>query len=140
MRLPTAERGEIELLAIDIREGRWEAEWEPLRGTVYGDQFSIVSREALNHALHGFSRPLSVALGIPPAGALRKIPKPSRGCYVRAKCPFFRPQHCHIESAKMPWCFEPDAIEDSKIRMAVAKAVSLWREAVYLVAVEDEAT
>ena len=135
MKLPTAERGDIEVLAIDIRDGCWEAEWEPLRGTVFGDQFSVVSREALDHGLHGFSRPLSDALGIPPAGALRKVPKPARACYERAKCPYFEPRNCHPDSRKMPWCFEPD-IDDERIRVAAAKAISMWREAVYLVAVE----
>jgi hypothetical protein len=137
MKLPTAERGDIEVLAIEVRDGRWEDEWEPLRGTIFGKQFSAVRRQDVDHALHGLSRPLSAALGIPPAGALRKVPKPSRACYVRPKCPFYEPRACHVESSAMPWCFEPDEVEDETIRQTAAKAISMWREGVYLLTVED---
>lgn len=135
MKLPTLERGEIIVLAITERDGQWEPEWEPLRETVYGRQFTAVSRETLEHALRGFSRPLSDALGIPPVGALRKIPGPSRACYARRKCPFYEPHACHPQAAKMPWCFEPDDINDKKVRQSAAQAIEQWREGVYLLAV-----
>jgi hypothetical protein len=138
IKLPTVERGEIVVLAIAERGGTWEPDWEPLRGTVYGKQFTLVDRETLEHALRGFSRPLSNALGIPPVGALRKVPKPSRECYTRRKCPFYAPRHCHPEAAKMPWCFEPDAVKDEKVRKAAAQAIEQWREGVYLVVVHHD--
>jgi len=133
MKLPTLERGEIEVLAL---EG-WEPEWASLEGTVYGRQFTPIPRATLDHALHGFSRPLSQALGIPPAGALCKVPEPSRACYVRGKCPFFEGRHCHPQATKMPWCFEPD-IEDPVVRNAVGRAIELWREGVYVLVVTDD--
>jgi hypothetical protein len=133
MKLPTAERGELEVLALD----GWEPDWAPLRGTVFGNQLTVMPREALNHALHGFSRPLSRALGIPPVGALRKIPKPSRACYARRKCPFFVPRNCSPTADKMPWCFDPD-IEDEALRSAAARAIGYWREGVYVLVVTDD--
>ena len=133
MRLPTAERGDIEVLALN----GWEPDWAPLEGTAFGNQFTPITREVLDHALHGFSRPLSQALGIPPAGALLKVPKPSRACYARSKCPFVEPRHCHPGADKMPWCFEPDDIEDPAVRFAASRAIELWREGVYVLVVTD---
>jgi hypothetical protein len=137
MKLPTLERGEIIVLAISVKDGKWEPDWEPIRGTAFGDQITVVSRETLDHALHGFSRPLSRALGIPPAGALKKVPKASRQCYVRSKCPFVDPRACRPEATKMPWCFEPDGFDDENVRRTATQAIEQWREGVYVLAVTD---
>lgn len=138
MKLPTLERGEIVVLAIDERNGTWESDWEPLRRTVFGDQLTIISRQTLDHALHGYSRPLSNALGIPPAGALLKIPEASRQCYVRRKCPFYDVRACRSDARKMPWCFEPDAFEDEEVRRAATQAIERWREGVYVLVVTND--
>lgn len=137
MKLPTIERGEIDVLAIDERNGEWEPEWEPLRGTAFGNQFSVVSRETLDHALRGFSRPLSQALGIPPVGALKKIPLASKLCYLRLKCPFHDAHRCFPEAKRMPWCFEPDDVAEG-VRRAATRAIELWREGVYVLVVKDD--
>jgi hypothetical protein len=131
MKLPTREMGEVHLLAIWETDGRWEAEWEPLRGTPFGSLFSTITVEALNHALHGWSRPLSQALGIKPEGALHKLPKTGQQCYRRAICPLYD-AWCVPLAKEMPWCFEPDGVEDENVRRAASRAVEEWRAGVYL--------
>lgn len=126
----------IHVLAIWERDGGWESEWEPLRDMLVGDQFSSCSQEALDHALHGLCRPLVDALGIPPAGALRKLLKESRECHRRRKCPLYLPRCCLLDSSKMPWCFEPDGLADG-VRETATRAIELWREGVYLVVVKE---
>lgn len=126
----------IQVLAIWERGGEWEPEWEPLRDTVVGDQFSSCSQEALDHALHGLCRPLVDALGIPPAGALRKLLPASRECFRRRKCPLYLPRRCLLDSSKMPWCFEPEGVPDG-VRETATRAIELWREVVYLVVVKE---
>lgn len=138
VKLPTLEMGEVQLLLLT----GWEEPWNRLRGTPFGDQLSVVSREAVDHALHGLSRPLVDSLGIPPVGALRKIPDESRECLLRRRgqnhrpCPLYGPE-CHVESPKMPWCFEPDGIEDEGVRRAAGLAIEQWRAGVYVVVVTE---
>ncbi len=137
VRLPTLEMGDIELLLID----GWTAGWGKLQGTLFGNLISVVSREVVNHALHRFSRPLVDNLGIPPEGALRKVP---RQCWNRKKrpgvlykCPLYDKRACQPISPDMPWCFEPDDVPDKAIRKKAAEAIELWHEGVYVVVVED---
>ena len=138
MNLDSHEMGRITLLAIKAdAEGQWEPDWEPLRGSVFGDQFSLITKTILDHALHGLSRPLTEALGIPPAGALRKIPKPSRECFLRHKCTFYERDQCFVGAPKRPWCFEPDEIQSEDVRKAATKAIEEWEQGVYLVVVTD---
>jgi hypothetical protein len=138
IKLITREKGELHLLLLT----GWEGEWAILRGTVYGDLLSVISRDVVDHALHGWSRPLVDALGIPPDGALRKVPVAARWCWLKHKrpphlrsCPLQGPE-CHHVAKKMPWCFEPTEADDSIRRMA-AKAIEQWREGVYVVVVEE---
>lgn len=137
VKLPTLEMGDVHLLLVD----GWTAGWEVLRGTVFGKQISVVSREAVDHALHKLSRPLVDALGIPPEGALRKIP---RQCWHRKKqpdkpypCPLYDKKACQATSPDAPWCFEPDDTPDNAVRKKAAELAELWREGVYVVVVED---
>lgn len=128
--------GEIRLLLISVeKDGSWEAEWEPLRNTVFGDQFSVISKEVVEHALKRWSRPLADALGIPPEGALKKIPEESRACFRRQVCPLYLPKNCFPEAKNMPWCFEPDGVPDPAIRYAATRAFEYWRDRVHLVVV-----
>src|SRR4051812_1481223 len=99
--------GDLQLLLIsEEADGRWEPEWEPLRGTVFGDQFTVMTRETIEHGLHRWSKPVVDALGISPEGALKKIPPGSRECFRRKVCPLYDPKLCFPESKNMPWCFE----------------------------------
>lgn len=138
MRLRNDEHGGfVEVLAIWEREGQWEDDWEPLRSTVVGDQFSLCSQDALDHALKGLSRPLTDALGPEPAGCLRKLGKAATECERRRECPFYDRRNCLITAKKMPWCFEPDIELDQEVRQCATKAIELWREGVYLVIVRE---
>lgn len=128
--------GEVKLLVFWEKLGRWENEIEPLRGTRIGEQFSFIEQADLTHALHGLSRPLVDALGIPPAGALRKLPEAAKVCAKRRKCPFYVARDCHTGAKKMPVCFEPDGLAGAA-QTAAALVVSEWREGVYVVVVKE---
>ena len=136
MKLANAELGgHIEVLAIQETDGEWEREWEPLRGTEFGDLFSLVSKEVVDHALKGWSKPLTDALGLSPKHALIKLPRKFRWCYRQPKCPLYNEHWCHMPSPKMPWCFEPAEVDSQPIRDAAARAIEQWREGVYLLVV-----
>lgn len=137
MKLPTREMGEIQLVSLWSKDSQWEPEWEPLRGTPIGSLFSQVQQSDLDHALHGLSRPLVTALGLPPEGCLRKLPIAHRSCAKRLQCPLYQVQYCHPLSTKMPWCFEPMGLFGEEAVMAT-KAIELWREGVYVVVVIQE--
>ena len=138
LKLPSLELGELEIRAIRETGGRWEPEWEPLRGTLFGDLFSVVSKEAFDHALHGWSWPLVQALGLSPEGCLIKVPRVSRECYRRRKCSLYIERNCHLKARKMPWCFEPDGVEEADVRKAASKAIEEWRQGVYLLVIREE--
>lgn len=138
VKLPTLEMGDVHLLLVD----NWEGGWSVLRGTIFGDQLSVVSREAVDHALHRWSRPLVKSLGISPEGALRKIP---RLCWYRLKredlpyaCPLHDKHNCQATSKKMPWCFEPEGGFDAVVRKKAAEAIGLWQEGVYIVVLTED--
>jgi hypothetical protein len=136
IKIPTREMGELRILLISEENGQWEPEWEPLRGTIFGDQFSRISKETLEHALNRWSRPLVDTLGIPPVGALKKIPFEGRACFRRRTCPLFNPKQCFPEAKVMSSCFEPDGVPDEIVRYAATRAFEYWREGVYLVVVQ----
>lgn len=133
--LPTREMGDIHVLLISCTGGKWEPEWDSLRGTVFGDQFSVVSHDAVTLALKRLSKPLTQALGIQPQGALRKIPLKSRKCANHERCPLFDPKQCFPEAKNMPWCFEPAGVEPESVRLLATQAIELWRRGVYIVVV-----
>jgi hypothetical protein len=137
VKLPTSEMGDVHLLLVD----GWTEGWDVLKDTVFGAQVSVLSREVVDHALHRYSRPLVDALGIPPEGALRKVP---RLCWHRRKrsdnqfaCPLYDKHDCQTPSPKMPWCFEPDGGFDETVRKKASEAIELWREGVYVVVMEE---
>lgn len=131
LKLPTAEMGELELLAVPVRAGDW-GQWEDVRASPLGDLVSVVPVEAFDHALRGWSRPLVDALGLPPQGALRKMPRAARQCRLRKDCIFFDRRKCTPFSKEMPWCYEPDGMDASP---RFTEILSSWREGVYVVMV-----
>lgn len=137
VKISTREMGDLRLLLISERNGVWEEEWEPLRGTVFGDQFTKMDRETVEHGLHRWSRPVVDALGISPEGALRKIPPESRECFKRKRCPIYDPKFCFPESKNMPFCYEPDGVADESVRYAATRAFEQWRDRIYLVVIKE---
>lgn len=137
VKIPTNELGEVKLYAIWETQGKWEFEWESLRGTPVGALFSQAPQEAFTLALGGWARPLALCLGLPPAAALRKLPKPLWECVHRKQCPIFDKKRCFPTAKDMPWCFEPE-VGDVSQRLAIAKAVELWREEVYVLVITED--
>jgi len=138
VKLPTLEMGEVTLLVMWEKGGKWEATIEPLRGTRVGDQISIIAQGALTHALHGLSRPLVDALGIPPAGALRKLPEATKQCSKRRNCPFYQKAHCHTGAKQISWCFVPGGFSDEAGVAAASQVIAEWRQGVYVVVVKED--
>ncbi len=138
LKLIPRELGELQLYLIYAKGGDWEQAWKPLQGHPVGGLFTKTTKIVLDHALAGWSRPLVDALGIPPQGALRKLPEAQRQCVHRAKCSLYIARDCVPAAAKMPWCFQPSGMADEKIQQLVADAIRLWREGVYIVVVSEE--
>jgi len=133
----TKEMGQLPLYLIYEAQGLWEEKWRPLQGHPIAEAFTRVPKALVEHALHGWSSPLVKALGLLPAGCLRKLPVPARECEVRRKCPFYDKAQCFPTAKAMPWCYEPGGVEES-IRALVSEAISLWREGVYITVVCEE--
>ena len=132
--LVTREMGKLDLCLIYDYAGLWEEEWRPLQGTVVGAQLSKVDHDTIENAIRGFSRPLVKALGLFPKGHLHKLP--SQECEHARTCPTYIAKNCLSTVKKMPLCWEPAKV-DSSVRGLVAELVMLWREAVYVVVVEE---
>lgn len=133
LNLKTHEMGNLELYLIYQYGELWEEEWRPLQGEKITSLLTVVSKEMMDHALKGLTRPFIKALGIPPEGALRKLPNGT--CDKRIMCPFYRKKECVPLFKKMPSCFEPAGVEDLEARRLAGLLVRMWREGVYLVVV-----
>jgi hypothetical protein len=137
LKLATREMGMIELLLIYQVGDVWEDAWKPLQGTPLGDFLPVVSDEVMNHALHGWTRPLVDALGLPPVGLLRKMPEEHRACEHRERCIFFDSAQCVPAGKKLPDCFQPENLATDVARTLAYEVIRLWREGVYTVAVKE---
>lgn len=137
LKLIPKELGELQLYLIYDYDGVWEEHWRPLQGHPFTDVFTRISKEVMDHALKGWTKPLVDALGLPPAGALRRLPDASKQCARRAHCTLYIPRHCVPTSDLMPWCYEPDGIAKESDRHLAAEAISLWREGVYILVVQE---
>jgi hypothetical protein len=137
LKLDTAELGRIELFLIYDVGGTWEATWRPAQDVPALEAATRVSKTMMDHALHGWTKPLVDALGPPPEGCLRKLPVISRDCAIRKDCPSFDKVACKPTAKKMPWCYEPDGLE-GEARRLVSEAIALWREGVYVCLVRED--
>lgn len=133
LKLKTHEMGDLDLYLIYQYGDDWEEEWRPLQGDPITSLLTVIPQEMMDHALKGLTRPFIKALGIPPEGALRRLP--SSLCDKRAHCPFYRKKECVPLYKKMPQCFEPSGIADLEARRLAGSLVQMWREGVYLVVV-----
>ena len=139
LKIPTREKGRLEIYAIvEDSHGAWEADWNSLRSTPLGRLISRVPRSAFNHLLNGYSQPFVDALGLPPQGALSKLP--STRCHKQQGCSLYQKRICITTSSKLPWCYEPAGLNevDSATRKVASDLVFLWKEEVYVVAVYDD--
>lgn len=134
LKLRTNELGTQELFLIDEASGEWEPEWKALQDHPIAKLFASVSKEDMDHALHGWTRPLVDKLGPAPALLLRKLP--SSKCAHRNHCTLFRASICTPTHPKVPWCFQPEGTE-GQTGLLASEAIRLWREGVYIVVVVD---
>lgn len=124
------------LLTISESQGKWEPDWETLRGTLFEKLFSQVDRRTLDVAIRGHTGPLVKALGIPPEGALRKMP--SRECEKKETCTFYDNRKCLLLSSAMPWCFVPEGLDvPEELEPLVMEVLAAWKEQRYIVVVKE---
>lgn len=135
--LPTRELGDLQLLLIYAKAGVWEAAWRPIQQLPIAESFTVTTKAVMDHALRGWTSPLVKALGIPPDGAIRKLPSASRECHVRTECPMYHRAECTPTHKKMPWCFQPGGLATDEERRLAADAIQKWRAGVYLVVVDE---
>lgn len=131
----TREVGAVELYLIYAKGDKWEAEWAPLQGSVFGGLFTVLTKEVMDHALWGYSRPLVDALGLPPKGALIKMPNPL--CTKRVGCTFYEARDCVPTGRNLPHCYQPEGLATEAARDLAYEAVMLWRDEVYIAVVQE---
>jgi len=137
LRIATVEMGFLELFLIYSKGGEWEDEWRPLQGQrAVTSLLSYVSKETMDHALRGWTSPLVKSLGLPPEGGLRKI---AQDCTHKDSipCPMYDSKRCTPLSKKMWNCFQPLGVEGDIALQLGAEVVSLWREGVRVLVVEE---
>lgn len=137
LRLATVELGFLELYLIYRYGERFEADWAPLEAHGISGLFTYVSKDTMDHALRGFTRPLVHGLGLAPVGCLRKLPVANRECEHRVGCQFYDRAGCVVTAKKLPPCFQPAGVEGDVARQLGHDVVALWREGVFIVVVTE---
>lgn len=135
VKLQTREMGDLHLMLVRSQQGVWEADWEPLRTTQYAEYVTKVSRETLDHALHGWTSPLVKALGPEPRLILHRLSPDSKQCAIWNDCIFYQKADCLPKAKKMPNCFQPVGVP---VELGY-EVLRLWRDSVYVVIVEEPA-
>lgn len=138
LKVITREVGDLQLFLIYETAGVYETEWRPLQGTDIAALFTPITRELVECALKGYTSPLVKTLGVPPNGALRKLPIAAKECVNKGRCSLFIPRDCVPTAVKMPWCYEPGGIEDENVRRLASEVVGLWRGGVYVLVVSED--
>lgn len=138
VKLKTLEMGDLELYLIYQTRDTWEPYWRALQGAEITSLLTVVSKETMDHAFAGWSKPLIKALGIPPVGALRKLPHTE--CFLRADCPFYDRGSCTPKAKALRHCFELEGMSDEVSRKLGSELVRLWKEGVYIVLVQEGGT
>lgn len=123
--------GVVDLYLIYQTAGVWEEEWRSAQHAAL--DLPKVSKEIMDHALIGWTRPLVQALGPEPKGRLRLLPTEAKGCEHASTCSLYIKEHCGALLKKMPWCYEPKGMGSK-----AAEVIKMWRDEVYVVVVEDE--
>lgn len=121
----------IQLYLIYQYGDEWEGEWSELQGVM---DLPSVTKEVMDQALTGWTKPLVDRLGPPPKGKLLQMPRTARHCAHEKTCSLFDRKHCSPLEKKMPWCFEPEGLEP---KVLAAEIVKLWRSEVYVVVVVE---
>lgn len=135
VQIPTIELGSFDLFLIYQYGDTWEKNWAPAQHLPWAQLLTVVSEETMVHAFNRWTNPLVKALGIAPVGAIKKLPILNQKCYRRVICPLCRPKDCLPHVPQMPWCYEPDGVDDPEARRLITEAIQLWRQGVYIVVV-----
>ena len=137
LKVSTRELGMVEMYLIYQTGDEWEPEWKPLQGTGVADLFTVLTKETMDHALWGYSKPLVSALGLSPEGALRRMPQPL--CTKREDCILYEKHNCIPTGRNLPHCYEPEGLPSPEARALAYEAVRYWREGVYIAVVKEPA-
>jgi len=135
LKLHTRELGDLQLFLIYETNGEWELPWRPLQGSTLSKLVTSVSKEMMDHALHGWTQPFVKAIGPEGNYLLRKLPDPL--CHKRAKCIYYDPPRCVPQHPSMPWCYEPGGLDSLEARRLAAEIVGYWRTGVRVVLVQE---
>lgn len=138
LKLPTKEMGDLQLYLIYQTGAEWEKEWAALQSHPIASLFTVVSKETMDAALLGSTSSLVKQLGLPPIGAIHKLPLINQVCSLRNECVSFTRHLCVPEHKKMPVCFQPDGVEGTEARQLAADVIRHWREKVYVIVVRDD--
>ena len=139
LKVQTNEMGMIELYLIYEQDGVWEESWRELQDApVFAGSISSLSKDAMEAALIGWTKPLVDALGPAPKGQLMLLPEVTRQCSSRERCPFYEERKCGHLLKKMPWCYVPDGTE-GEVQRLLTEVISFWREGVYVMVVREPA-
>lgn len=137
LKVQTNEMGMLELYLIYDEAGVWEEQWRPLQSSADIVGLSSVSKETMEQALWGWTKPLVESLGPLPKGRLIGLPEESRLCADRIKCRLHDESRCSHLLPKMPWCFVPDLKLDAESARLLMELISYWREGVYTILVRE---
>lgn len=108
----------------------------PLMGSSWSGQIPVVSGEILSHALHGLSKPLWEALGVPPRVRALRVALKARRCveYQERVC-----EHasavCVPGSSKLPGCYVAP-FPDLDLRRVASEVGKAWDEGRYVFVVD----
>jgi len=137
LKVYTNEMGPLELYLIYADHGVYEKGWYGLQDvSEIVALLPSVTKEVFDNALTGWTKPLVESLGPQPKGLLLKLPEESRECWSRVNCPLHF-KACTFLHKGMPWCFGPAGYEDEDQRKLVADLISIWRESVYVLVVNE---
>ena len=134
LKLATQEMDFLELYLIYQYGPDFEPDWLSLQSSSLAALFTVVSKETMDQALQGYTRPFVQQLGLPPLGCLHKIPPVYRTCAHKTDCPFYDKSSCFPTAKKLPNCFQP-GVDGGVSRQLGYDVVALWREGVFVVVV-----
>ena len=125
--------GDLHLMLVRCESGQWEQGWSALEVHPWRVYLTLISKEVLDHALHGWTQPLVKALGYAPDLILHRISPDARQCAAHEGCPFYRRRDCIPNAKRLPHCFEVRGLPAD----LGYEVIRLWRESVYIVVVEE---
>ncbi len=137
VRLHDKDWGEVLLLICLPKRGNIWGVLEPLRDTSWGRQVSVVSGEAISHALHGYAVPLMREVQRKPRDLARRLTVEERMCNLaqNGECGLAS-EKCQPGSGKIPFCYE--APVEQELKRLIDSVVRAWDEGRYVIVVDGK--